>query len=86
MAERLSSSEQSASHVRVNARLSLYLSIPGGVAVKALRGSDYEDVVLGKEPDTDREAIGERLDEWVAENFAELLDYVSIDAEAEVDW
>lgn len=77
-------SRKAVSHL--NAHVNLTLSIPEVVANTLLKGSEYEGELLGLEPDHDREAIGERLDEAVAERFHEFLDYMQGDAEVQCDW
>lgn len=70
----------------VLATVRVTLDIPASVAQQALRGTDWEEMPLGTEPDFDRESIGDRLDEWVQEEFVHLLDYATSDPEAECDW
>lgn len=71
---------------RVHARINLMLDIPADVAQEALLHSAWERTPIGTEPDHDRESVGDRLDEWVADHFAELLNYIVSDPEAECDW
>lgn len=63
------------------------LDIPEERVEAALRGTVFEGTRLGDESDTDREQIGEHLDEWVADHLMDLLDLMTNSApEVECDW
>jgi hypothetical protein len=77
---------QNSGAVTVHARFNIHISVPAERVAAMLKDTNWEGRNMTNLDDSDRQGLGELLDERMAEDFPDLLHYAGDDAEAEVDW